>query len=133
MTAGIVPTGLPRCFSKPAGRVIIFCRMRERLRLDPKAVGALWRYDFAADMRASHRHSELEFNLILRGRACYLFGERRIDLSAGTLIWMFPAQEHLLVEESRDFAMWIAVFKPGMVRKACTSDLTAILRKNDPH
>ena len=60
----------------------------------------------------SHRHVELELNLVVGGTASYLLDDRRYDLTAGTLTWLFPDQEHVLVDESADHALWWAVFRP---------------------
>ena len=58
-----------------------------------------------------HSHAELEFNLVLRGRAAYVVDDARYDLGRGSSIWLFPAQQHLLINQSPDFEMWIAVFR----------------------
>src|SRR5207247_2295767 len=55
-----------------------------------------------------HRHAELEVNLVVRGSASYLLGERRYELTPGTLTWLFPGQDHVLVEESADHELWWA-------------------------
>jgi AraC-like DNA-binding protein len=47
-------------------------------------------------------------------------------------MWLFPAQEHVLVDRSSDYEMWIGVFRVGLVRRACTSPATVLLRKSDP-
>ena len=56
-----------------------------------------------------HSHPELEFNLVTRGSAWYIVGSRRYLLAPGTIIWLFPDQEHLLVDVDSGFRMWIAV------------------------
>jgi quercetin dioxygenase-like cupin family protein len=67
----------------------------------------------AGDIRPrAHRHAELEVNLVVRGRASYLLAERRYELTPGTLTWLFPGQDHVLVEESADHELWWAVFRP---------------------
>src|SRR5688572_33468561 len=47
----------------------------------------------------AHRHAELEVNLVVCGTASYLRGDRRYALTPGTLTWLFPGQNHVLVEE----------------------------------
>jgi AraC-like DNA-binding protein len=79
-----------------------------------------------------HRHAELELDLVVRGRASYLLGERRYELTAGTLTWLFPGQEHVLVDESTDHALWWAVFRPGLVARIATSPHTRPLHQSDP-
>ena len=54
-------------------------------------------------------------NLVVTGKASYLFGNRRVPLLASSMIWLFPKQEHVLIDRSRDFSMWVLVFKPSLV------------------
>ncbi len=79
-----------------------------------------------------HRHIELEFNLVVRGRATYLMERGSYALAPNTLLWLFPGQGHLLVHESPDFEMWVAVFKPGLIRKTALSSVDKILLEADP-
>jgi len=64
----------------------------------------------SAGLRELHWHEELEFNLITSGSAYYVIGAKRQLLTAGTLIWLFPGQEHLLVDYRDNFSMWVVVF-----------------------
>ena len=67
----------------------------------------------------------------MRGTACYLLGERRYELTPGTLTWLFPGQDHVLVDESRDHELWWAVFRPGLVaRTATTPQMRPLLEEN---
>lgn len=87
----------------------------------------------AGDLRPrAHRHAELEVNLVVRGTASYLLGERRYELSAGTLTWLFPGQEHVLVDESADHALWWAVFRRSLVARTARSAHARPLRLSDP-
>ena len=67
----------------------------------------------------SHRHEELELNVVVRGTITYLSGSRRFTFGQRTLIWMFPSQEHQLVDRSGDAQYYVAVFKPALIRAAC--------------
>ena len=80
----------------------------------------------------THRHAELEVNLVVRGTATYLMSDRRYDLTAGTLTWLFPDQEHVLVNESADHALWWAVFRPSAVARIATSPAARPLLERDP-
>jgi AraC-like DNA-binding protein len=80
----------------------------------------------------SHRHAELELNLVVRGTAFYLMDDRRYDLTTGTLTWLFPDQEHVLVDDSADHALWWAVFRPSAVARIATSPPARPLRERDP-
>jgi AraC-like DNA-binding protein len=79
-----------------------------------------------------HRHAELEVNLVVRGTASYLLGDRRYALTAGTLTWLFPGQDHVLVDESSDHELWWAVFRPALVARIATSRHGRPLREADP-
>ena len=78
---------------------------------------------------ATHRHAELELNLVVRGTASYLLGDRRYELTPRTLTWLFPGQDHVLVDESADHELWWAVFRPGLVSRAAPPPL---LGERDP-
>jgi AraC-like DNA-binding protein len=79
-----------------------------------------------------HRHAQLEANLVVEGSAVYLLGDRRYDLGEGTLVWLFPGQDHVLTGQSGDFRMWISVFEPALVRRACRGPGYAPLLEADP-
>ena len=98
------------------------------------AGGFLWRYENLGrrDIRQYHHHPELELNYVLRGTAVYLLGDRRYVLTEGALVWLFPGRSHLLTRRSPDLEMWIAVFRPDLVRGACRADDSAPLRAADP-
>jgi AraC-like DNA-binding protein len=80
----------------------------------------------------AHHHVELEVNLVVRGTATYLLGERRYRLGPGTLTWLFPAQDHILVGQSADHELWWAVFTPGLVTRTATTPATRPLLNDDP-
>jgi AraC-like DNA-binding protein len=78
------------------------------------------------------RHPELELNLVVRGTARYVLGERRYDLGPGTLVWLFPGQEHLLVGCSRDYCAWLAFFHAPVLRAAQLEGDYRLLLERDP-
>lgn len=104
--------------------------MKEKLRLPAKAEGRAWLPVLRSML--SHHHDELELNLVLSGRAAYLFGRRRVPLVTGSMIWIFPRQEHVLIDRSSDYSMWILVFKPGLVRRHAGTGERRVLRSLDP-
>jgi AraC-like DNA-binding protein len=108
--------------------------MKETLHLNPRLDGQLWFYSGAAPAarRRMHRHDELEFNLVARGTASYLMLERRYALRQNSLVWMFPNQEHLLLDESRDFKMWVAVFRASLLQRACEDAAYRTLQDKNP-
>lgn len=69
---------------------------------------------------------------MVTGTASYLLDDRRYDLSAGTLTWLFSDQEHVLVDESADHTLWWAVFRPRAVARAATLSHARPLLEGDP-
>jgi len=106
--------------------------MKEVLPLPPEHNGAVWQYRNSGRRFPVHHHAELEINLVLRGTAMYLLNDRRYEISRHTLIWLFPAQEHVLLEQSPDYEMWIMVWRPILVRRLCATTDTKLLRQSNP-
>lgn len=67
----------------------------------------------------SHHHAELELNLVARGTITYITGGGRFSFGPRTLLWMFPAQEHQLVDRTNDAQYYVAVFKPELIARSC--------------
>ena len=105
---------------------------KEELGLGNERDGRLWPYTFVPQPRAAHRHAEIELNLVTAGRAVYLLGDRRYDLTRNSLVWLFPDQDHILLDESANYAMWIGVWTPGLLARVCTTPRTVLLRELDP-
>jgi AraC-like DNA-binding protein len=80
----------------------------------------------------AHRHAELELNLVVRGTASYLLQERRYELTPRTLTWLFPGQDHVLVDESADHELWWVVFRPTLVSRTATTMSARPLLEGDP-
>jgi AraC-like DNA-binding protein len=99
--------------------------MQQDLQLPADATGWIWDHRPPVRMRRSHRHAELELNLVTAGRASYLVDGRRCQLAAGGLLWLHHRHEHLLIDESPDFRMWIAVWRPTAVVVAVPDDAHA--------
>ena len=64
-----------------------------------------------------HRHTELEFNLVLAGSGAYRCGDQRIDLGPGSAAWIFPGSDHRLVRTSPGFELWVVAFKANALRR----------------
>ena len=105
--------------------------MLENLKLGPKYDGFLFLAESVRNPPKlnSHHHAELELNLVVRGSITYVVGERRYTFPQRTLLWMFPAQEHQLVDRSDDAQNYVAVFKPQLVERSCRSKAYADLRR----
>jgi AraC-like DNA-binding protein len=106
--------------------------MRARLNLPAEIDGSIWHYlNLGADHKR-HHHAELELNLVTRGHGTYLLGNRQYQIRRGDLLWLFPAQEHLLFEQTADFEMWIGVFKRRIIKRSATDARTRILLRTEP-
>jgi len=81
----------------------------------------------------SHRHKELELNLLAQGTVTYVVDGRRFDFNRGSLMWFFPDQEHHLVHRTPDAQYYVAVFMPSMIRAACRDARYAGLLDPDTH
>ena len=106
--------------------------MRQRLKLPKSLDGNLWHYRNLGRANAMHHHAELEFNLVTRGNGLYLLENRKYEIRRGDLLWLFPAQEHVLIEQTLDVEMWIGVCKPGAVQRIATDASARVLRQKNP-
>jgi AraC-like DNA-binding protein len=109
-----------------------FLAMIDDLGVRPGLDGRVVRHTVRDVRPRPHRHAELELNLVVRGTASYLLGDRRYALTPGTLTWLFPGQDHVLVDESSDHELWWAVFRPALVARIATSPHARPLAEEDP-
>jgi AraC-like DNA-binding protein len=71
-------------------------------------------------------------NFVLSGRGRYLLGDRRYDLHRHSMVWLFSRQEHVLLETTPDFACYIAVFRPRLIRRVCEKEDARLLGHPNP-
>lgn len=100
------------------GLLSFFVGMLQRLKLPAGLNGRAWRYANPAGANRRHHHAELELNLVTRGTGTYLLGNRQYQIRRGDLLWLFPVQEHVLIEQTSDFQMWIVVFRRRLIKRA---------------
>ncbi len=107
--------------------------MLENLKLGPEYDGFLFLAEAARNPPAlkSHHHVELELNLVVQGKVSYVVGGRRFTFARRTLLWMFPAQEHRLVDRTDDAQYYVAVFKPELIARSCRGEAYAGLKRDD--
>jgi AraC-like DNA-binding protein len=74
----------------------------------------VWRYQ-PAFRRPRHFHEEPEFNLITGGQGTLLLGDRKIEVSAGSLVWFPPGLDHYLASASADFELLTVGFRPALI------------------
>ncbi len=109
--------------------------MLEDLKLAPQYDGFVFVADAAKNppILKAHHHAELELNLVERGTIAYVVAGRRFTFPPRTLLWMFPSQEHQLVDRSPDARYYVAVFKPELIAQACVGSRYAGLRREPDH
>ena len=105
--------------------------MKADLNLPPRHNGDLWLFKSPEPTRV-HRHDELEFNLVVRGQGIYLLNGRRIALRQYSMLWLFPAQDHVLLEKSVDYQMWVFVVKPSYLQQICSDAESEVLLAQNP-
>jgi AraC-like DNA-binding protein len=115
-------------------KFLYFVLMLENLKIKPKYDGFLF---LAESVRNPpklnpHHHVELELNLVVQGSITYVVGEKCFTFGKRTLIWMFPTQEHQLVDRTDDAQYYVAVFKPQMIQHSCRSKAYLGLRRKRP-
>jgi len=93
----------------------------ENLKLSPRYDGFIFLAESARNppVLKSHHHVELELNVVVRGTITYVVSGQRFTFGQRTLLWMYPAQEHQLVDRSDDAQYYVAVFKPSLIAEAC--------------
>ncbi len=107
--------------------------VKEALHLPGDVDGRAWPHIYRGRLHPRHHHEELEFNLVVRGTGRYLLDDRRYDLGPNSLVWLFPEQEHVLIDMSKDFSMWILVVSPRTLRAHCAAaPYSALLEGNPP-
>ena len=76
------------------------------------ARGHIWHH-VPATRRPRHFHAEPELNLISAGSATFGAGEKAVTVVAGDLLWWPPGQDHILLEASPDFDLYVIGLTPG--------------------
>jgi AraC-like DNA-binding protein len=101
------------------------------LKIKPKYDGLLYLAESVRHLPQLHlhHHVELELNLVVEGSITYVVGKKCFTFTKRALIWMFPAQEHQLVNRSDNAQFFVAVFKPEMIQRSCRSKAYQALRR----
>lgn len=107
--------------------------MLEDLKLGARYDGFLFLAESARNppVLRSHRHVELELNVVIAGTITYVVRGQRFTFGKRSLLWMFPAQEHQLVDRSAEAQYYVAVFTPKLIRGACRSERYDDLKRSN--
>jgi AraC-like DNA-binding protein len=71
-----------------------------------RARAHIWRHA-PATRRPRHFHAEPELNLVTGGSATFALGEKLFAVVRGDLLWWPPGQDHVLVDASADFDLFV--------------------------
>ena len=118
-------------FSTAAQKLSYFVRVLEDLKLRKGYDGFLYLVESTRHppKLKSHHHIELELNLVVRGTVTYVVSGRRFTFQPRTLLWLYPEQEHQLVDLSNDAQNYVAVFKPSLIARSCRTDAYVGLKR----
>lgn len=78
----------------------------DRAESSEKSLGLSAWHGQAQPMERSHRHNDVEFNLIEEGFMTYIIGGRPVTLSAGRLVLFWAAIPHQTVRTAPDTTVW---------------------------
>ncbi len=78
-----------------------------------RARGHIWRYA-PENRRPRHFHPEPELNLVAAGSGKFGMGQSVISVGAGDLLWWPPGQDHVLLDASPDFDLFVVGLHPGL-------------------
>lgn len=104
--------------------------MKINLQFDGRYDGGIARHvsgGLSARAGRLHHHDVLELNLVTQGAGVYLVDNRKYDVARNTSIWFVPNQEHFLMSETRDFEMWVVLFRARLLQRVCVTPQTRIL------
>jgi len=72
-------------------------------------------------LRDPHHHEDLELNLVFSGTVTYVVDSVAYQLTKGSCLWLFPEQEHKLVDAGGELLLVVCVFKREMVAHVADS------------
>ncbi|HVT05808.1 MAG TPA: helix-turn-helix domain-containing protein [Polyangia bacterium] len=81
--------------------------------LPTRARGHIWRHR-PETRRPRHFHAESELNLITAGSARFGMGDLAIEVGPGDLLWWPPGQDHVLLDASTDFDLFVIGATPEL-------------------
>jgi len=89
-----------------------------------EARGHIWHH-VPETRRPRHFHAEPELNLIAAGRATFGVGEATISVCAGDLLWWPPGQDHVLLDATPDFDLYVIGVTPEFSERVLAGDVAA--------
>lgn len=77
-----------------------------------------------ATRRPRHFHAEPELNLIAAGTAVFGAGEATLSVAAGDLLWWPPGQDHVLLDASPDFDLFVIGVTAAFSERVLDADVS---------
>ncbi len=88
----------------------------------PGRAAQVWRHQ-PAYHRPRHFHAEPEINVVFRGWARMGVGTREIVMGPGDLIFLKPAQDHVMLQASHDLELFVLAATPTLTARFATGAL----------
>ena len=85
------------------------------------ALGHIWRHAVPT-RRPRHFHAEPELNLVAAGTATFGVGATSIPVAAGDLLSWSPGQDHVLLDSSADFDLFVIGVTPTLSTRVLGGD-----------
>ena len=79
----------------------------------PQVRAQVWRHA-PQFRRPRHFHDEPEINLVVAGSGRFGVGDTTFTAQAGDLLWFTPGQDHVLLEASDDFDLFVVALTPEL-------------------
>lgn len=95
------------------------------------SAGAVWRYN-EQHRKPEHFHGQLEFILVLRGRAEERIGNQVHAIHAGQLIWHLPSIPHQMLSASSDLDLRVVQVEPDVATALSQENQTCPLSVPPP-
>ena len=86
------------------------------------ARGHIWRH-IPATRRPRHFHAEPELNLVAGGTARFGMGTIELTVGSGDLLWWAPGQDHVLLDASPDFDLFVIGVTPDFSLRVLSHDV----------
>jgi AraC-like DNA-binding protein len=75
--------------------------------------------------RPRHFHEEPELNLVVKGHGLVGVGDRELQVSAGDLLLFHAGLDHVLIDSSADFDLFVMALRPELAARASASPILA--------
>jgi AraC-like DNA-binding protein len=87
----------------------------------PRVRGQVWRYA-PRFRRPRHFHDEPELNLVVAGSGRFGVGDAMLTAHAGDLLWFTPGHDHVLLDASDEFDLFVFALSPELSSRVLGAD-----------